>query len=833
MTIEPMRPGTRDYVAALSELPRGSEVRWTSPNDETNPQRAIWGVLHRNLALIGGCVVIAISAAAMTSMRQTPVYEASTTLRIDEKQSGVPALDILQELASGSEVSTEQEVLASRSVAEDVVDSLALQFTVVRPAASRQTLFSAISVVREARHARYRLVRESETRFTVQDTAGRTLTVATPGQVTRIDDVSFRLSPAARDSKVIEFEVVPFDDAVDALRGGVSVDRPNRDVRIVEVRYRATDSALVRAIPNALAAHFIARRQRARHEANQTTVTFLRGQSEKLAVQLRSAENALRAFREREGVVDLPEQTRTQIGRVADLQAQRGALETERSALARLVTTARSSAATHGKGQPSPYRDMLAFPTLLRNQVASQLLASLTAAEDRRVELLSRRSSNDPDVQLLTSRTAELEDQLRRISETYLQGLADQVASLDAELAHSEQRLGTVPSQDVRLARLTRDVKGLDDIYQTVRARLKEAEIAVVVPDGAVRIIDPAVTPRHPVEPRPLRAIALALVVGLMFGTAAGFSREYLDKSVHSRRDVQSVTGLRVLGLLPAIRPASTVAALARRVGMQFRWRNRRRASQAVLAQAEAIASGEGREWGMAREAFNGLHAGLAFAMSGPSARTVIVTSPLPGDGKTTVAINLAATMARQGHKVLLVDGDMRRGMVHRTLRLPHAPGLADILLGASDLAGALRTVQIAPGRHLSVLVNGTTPRDAADVLGPTRLHALMERTASEFDWVIIDTPPLNVVADAAVLSGMGAAVMLVARAGVTPTEALAYAVELLRGVRARVVGTVLNAIDKQEARYDSAYSYSEYFGADYHSERERPAAALARGASS
>jgi polysaccharide biosynthesis transport protein len=821
MTIERMHPAVREYDGAGGGLALQSEMRWTQSDDEMRRPRDVWGVIRRNLALICGCVILAAGAAALSSMHRVPIYEAWTTLRIDEKQSGVPALDILQGLTSGSEVSTEQEILASRSIAEDVADSLTLQFRLVRPAASREALFSDVAVARDAEYARYQLVRESATHFVVRDTAGKALAVAAPGQITRLPGLTFQLRPAAREQKAIAFEVVSLEDAVDELRGAIAVDRPNRDVSIVEVRYRGTDPALVRAVPNAVAARFIARRQAAKHEATQTTVVFLRDQSEKLAVQLRSAENALRAFREREGVVNLPEQARTQIGRVADLQAQRSALETERSALGRLMVTARSAASKQAPGQPSPYRDMLAFPTLLRNQAASQLLASLTAVEDRRVELLSRRSASDPDVQLLTSRTADLEEQLRRISETYLQGLTDQIASIDATLAASEQRLGTVPSQEVRLARLTREAKGLEDIYAVVGSRLREAEIAVVVPDGAVRVIDPAVMPRSPVEPRPLRAVALALAVGLMFGTAAAFAREHLDKSVHSRRDVQTATGLRVLGLLPAMRPASGVAALARRAGLHFRWRDARRAGRAVMAQAAAVASREGSEWGKAREAFNGLHAGLSFATAGPSGRMLIVASPLPGDGKTTVAVNLATTMARQGQKVLLVDGDMRRGMVHRALRLPRAPGLSDILLGASDLAGALRTVQIAPGRNLCVLVNGTPPHDPADVLGPTRLHGLLERTSSEFDWVIVDTPPLNIVVDAAVLSGTGAAVVLVARAGVTPAEALVYAVDQLRGARATVIGAVLNAIDKREASYDSAYSYYEEYGGDYREGRE------------
>jgi capsular exopolysaccharide synthesis family protein len=225
------------------------------------------------------------------------------------------------------------------------------------------------------------------------------------------------------------------------------------------------------------------------------------------------------------------------------------------------------------------------------------------------------------------------------------------------------------------------------------------------------------------------------------------------------------------------------------------------------------FAADQQQSWNGAREAFNAMHAKLSFTSSPESHRTLVVTSPLPGDGKTTVAVNLAGTVARQGHKVLLIDADIRRGIVHSVFRLPRSPGLIDVLSDASDVGGALRAVRVANGRPLHVLTRGTPNDDPAQVLGPARIRAFVERMAFEFDWVIIDSPPLNVVADAALLGATGAGVILVARAGVTSGAALTYAAEQLRSIRATVVGTVLNGIGKREASYDSAYRYYEYAG--------------------
>ncbi|HEV7994196.1 MAG TPA: polysaccharide biosynthesis tyrosine autokinase [Gemmatimonadaceae bacterium] len=775
--------------------------------------RDIPRMLRRNIWLIIGSGIVAMGAAAVVTLRQTPVYEASASIRIDEKQSGLPALDILQTL-SGSEVSTERQMLASRSVAEDVADSLALQVRLVRPVAvSRGALLADVHTDRDPGNARYRAERVSASQFSIRDSVGTALTVVGVNEALSLPGVKFRFTPAASRHQLIELEVVPFDEAVEELRSTVTIDRPDRAVNIIVVSYRTTDPRLARDVPNAIAARFIARRQKAGQTATRSTISFLRDQSSRMSVQLREAEDSLRDYRTREGLVSLPAQSSTQITRLAELQAQRGALETERSALARLVQLARDSAAKR-PGDARPFRDVLAFPTLLRNESASQLLGSLNVIEDRRAELLSKRSPEDPDVKVLTVRAAELEDQLRRIGETYLQGLTDQVTSIDAALRKAEQRLETIPAQEARLAMLEREAKGYEEIYALLQSRLKEAEIAAAVQDGSVRVVDPALLPRSAVAPRPAVNLSVALVVGMLLGVSAGLMRELTDKSVHSRDDVHGITRRPVLGLLPDIRPARGL----KRLGGTARWRE----TTAFGTSAVAVAANQGDGGSAAREAFNGLQAKIGLALAPETHRTLIVTSPTPGDGKTTVAINLAGTIARHGNRVLLIDADLRRGIVHTVFQLARSPGLSDVLSGAVDTVGAIRMVDVTDDRVLHVLACGTPNDDPAMVLAPAQMHALITQLALEFEWIIIDSPPLNVVADAALLGATGSGVLLVARAGVTSGDALAYATEQLHSVRAEIVGTILNGIDRRDASYDtSMYSYREY-AATYESRLDR-----------
>lgn len=796
--LQPVAPPATDL--APSGLPN-----WAPPPLTEPPRRDVLAILRRNVRLIAACAVCAMAAAAFVTSRQARVYEAKATVRVDERQMGLTPLDAIDKLMSQTEVSTEQEVLGSRSIVEDVVDSLALQFEILSPVGARRDLLVAdVRSAQDAGYARYLLQRTSAGQFAISDSLGSNVGEVKVGETVRLPGLQFRLLSAAAKEDAIEVEQLPFDDAVAKLQSTVAVERPNATANIISVTYRGTDPGLVRAVPNAIASRFIARRQLATQSASRSTVAFLRGQLDKLSKEMRVAEDNLRDYREREGLVNLPEQSRTQIERLASLQAQRSTLETERSALARAVDQAKSSPDPQGA---SRFREVLAFPTLLKDQATSQILGSLTVLEDRRAEMLTRRSANDPEVQALTERATELEERLSRIAQTYLQGLTDQVASIDGELSTSSRRLEAVPVQETRLAQLERDAKRYQDVDALLQTRLSEAEIAASAQDGRVRIIDLAILPKIPVQPKPLVALAVALVIGIALGASAALAREYADQSVRSRGEVQDLTGTPVLGLVPAIRRDASFSARisgAARALVPGSYRGGHR----QLDRSTAFASDQDLAWNGAREAFNGLHARVSFA---DVRRTLVVTSALPGDGKTTVAVNLAGTISRQGYKVLLIDADIRRGIVHSVFRVPRSPGLIDVLAGASDLASALRAVRVANGRTLHVLTRGTPNDDPAQVLGPSRVRAFVDSIGSEFDWVIIDSPPMNVVADAGLLGATGAGVVLVARAGVTPTNALAYAAEQLRAMNATVVGTILNGIGKREASYDSAYRYYEY----------------------
>jgi tyrosine-protein kinase Etk/Wzc len=449
---------------------------------------------------------------------------------------------------------------------------------------------------------------------------------------------------------------------------------------------------------------------------------------------------------------------------------------------------------------PSPYRALLGFPTLLRNPATAELLKTLNDAESHRASLLDRRTLEDPEVMQLTTRIRQVEEQLRNIAMTYLQGVTETVRSLDGTLANFSSQLQQIPEQELQLARLRRQASVTEELYTSLQLRLKETQILAALEDPTVRVVDPAMVPRRPIRPQVPLSLALALVGGLVLGVGAATAREQIDGTVQTRDDLHQIGRVPVLAAIPALH--DRVSALHRLSSLDWMARgavtNGRRAPQLLDVAALPVVA----------EAYRSLRTNITFAQPDRVPRSIIVTSPAPGDGKSTTAANLAITMVQQGKSCLLIDGDMRRGRLHETFGGSREPGLSNVLLGQLSLAEATR---VTGTERPALLTTGTLPPNPAELLGSERMRHLMDAALEQYDLVIIDAPPLNIVTDAAVVARHADGVLVVARAGVTQQAALAYTFEQLAAVRAPVIGSILNDADPLRERHYGSYM-NEYY---------------------
>ncbi|MBT4436326.1 MAG: polysaccharide biosynthesis tyrosine autokinase, partial [Gemmatimonadales bacterium] len=670
---------------------------------------------------------------------------------------------------------------------------------------ARAVLLGTIYVERWAPEGLYVLDRQPDGSYSIteQETQARVGT-ASVGAAAAVPGATFTLSDPASEHEQIIINVAPFELAVQSLRHTLTVGRPNREAAIITVRYESTDTQLVHQIPNVLASRYISDGRLVRKAEATSTVTFLEDQIDTLSIQLRQSEEALTGFREVEQVVSLQAEADAQVTNMSRLQADRNQIEAERDALQTMVAAVDLEAALADPADPSPYTKLISFPTLFRNQAASEMLRSLNAAVNERSGLLQRRTLQDPDVMNMTGRIQDIETQLRNTAITYLQGLENQVDGYDAMLEQFGADLERIPETEVQLMRLEREKNVLEEIYTLLQQRLQEARILEAVQDVSVRVVDLAILPPEPVTPRKALNLLLGLILGGIFGVGIAFTREYMDETVHTREDIQAATGgAPILGMIPRIRQAglngkSSTSAMSTIGGV------------GELG-ARLVAGRDPRN--PVSEAYRSLRTNLTFSNPDKPPKIIVFTSPLPQDGKSTTAANLAITLTQQGIKTLLIDADLRRGLLHGVFGVNRDPGLTNVLAGGAAISEAIQEIDLQESGKLDFMSSGPYPPNPAEILGSQRMKSLLEALDERYDLVLIDSAPLTVVTDAAVLGTKADGVVLVARANVTEKGALTYAAEQLLNVRAPILGCVLNDVDyRRDSRYYSTYGKYGYY---------------------
>jgi tyrosine-protein kinase Etk/Wzc len=520
--------------------------------------------------------------------------------------------------------------------------------------------------------------------------------------------------------------------------------------------------------------------------------------------ELRGAEEQLRTFRERNQVVSLTDEASEQVKRLAELQAQRDALRSERDALAELLAQTNGGAATGS--QTAAYRQLSSFPVFLSNQAVQNILQSLTELENERAKLLVQRTAENLDVQGVNQRIRELELQLYQIAVNYHRSLDSQVASVESALGRFGAQLEEIPAREVQFARLSREQTLLAEIYNLLHTRLKEAELKEAVEPGNVQTIDTALVPDRPISPRPLRNLAMALVGGLVLGMVGALTRETMDTKVRSKEDVHALSGgMPVLGTIPRIQMDAAPGSNGN--GKRVRVPKIVSLSPDEFLRERLVTQHDPQS--PAAEAYRALRTSITFAGVGRNTQALVVTSAMPGDGKSTSSSNLAIAFTQQGLRTLLIDADLRRGLLHKVFDMPQDPGLTHVLMGRAALDDAIRDTGVGPAdTPLHFLPAGVFPPNPAELLGSERMRVLVADLRKRYDILVFDAPPLNLVTDASVLGTITDATLLVARAGVTDRRALHHAAAQLHQLGSSVSGIVLNDFDSGKA-YGYTYGYA------------------------
>ncbi len=467
-------------------------------------------------------------------------------------------------------------------------------------------------------------------------------------------------------------------------------------------------------------------------------------------------------------------------------------LESQRDNIARAMEPLRDADSVAARDRF--LKRLLATPDFMKSGVGGGDVGRLDQLLAERSQLATHRLPSAPELRELDKQIAETEDDIRSRTQQYLSNLNQEIAAFGPRVTAIQAKLQKVPQQAIEYSKLERNRHVVEEMITLVQGELKKAEIGAAVQDSTASVLDEAVEPAPQGGSSETLIFVVAVFSGLVVGVSVAFLRDWLDTTVRTETDLASIVGVAVVGIIPNLQQQ------ARSVG--YRLPAPRTGDDKPAA---------GREYQTpAAEAYRTLRTNLNYLTPPRPPHVIVITSALPGDGKTTTVVNLAVTLARQGQRVILIDAETRRGTVHDVFGIPPAPGFFDLMYGQASPGECIRRVQMDGGGTLDVLPLGSSPSvNPADLLVAGRLQPLFERLRGQYDYVFIDTPPLNLFTDGALIGAHADALLLVARADKTDRDELRFAVQQLRNVQVTLAGTILNDVEfRRSSRYRLGYGY-------------------------
>ncbi|MBV8810935.1 MAG: polysaccharide biosynthesis tyrosine autokinase [Acidobacteriaceae bacterium] len=701
-----------------------------------------WRILMKRKWAILACALVTVTLAGLISLRITPVYEAMARVSIaGQTPYFLNFPDKSQAPESGNDqfsIDTQVKILESNTLALLVIRNLGLD---KRP-----------------------------------EFAGPTATPDKPGVISKLTPQDM-----SRDEHLMQ-----------TFHDNLRVQQVP-DTSIIEIKYSSPDASLAADVANATAQTFIEQNIKARYDSTMQAADWLSKQLADLQIKVEASQAKLVEYQKEHGIIGADDKQNLTVEKLEGLGKELTQAQGERIQKQSLYETAKS-----GNGET--------VSAVLQDPVLSSLRQQETELEAEDAQLSIQFGSSYPKVQEVRGRlklikqayNKALQNGIQRVQNDYEADLKREQMlqrALDDQTALADQL--NVSAIEYKL--LKQEADSNRQMYDGLLEKLKEASLAAGLNSSNIRIVDNARVPLAPARPNIPRNLEYALMLGLVGGIAMAFALESIDKTVRRPEQVESISGLPMLAMIPwkgDLQPHGPRKATALLKPSQ----PERPASLISYFQPQSEIA----------EAYRALRTSILLSSAGGPPRTMVITSPIPQDGKTMVSINTAIVLAQQGRKVLLVDADLRRPSLHLAFGLRPQVGLSNILSGGVDTGAATFSTR---QRNLFVLAAGTRPPQPSELLSSALMQQLLSQWREEYDHVIIDSPPVLSVTDAVLLSVLTDAVLLVVRSAQTTTGAMRRARDLLLHLKCNLLGVVFNAADVSSlSDYYSGSRYDAYY---------------------
>jgi succinoglycan biosynthesis transport protein ExoP len=577
--------------------------------------------------------------------------------------------------------------------------------------------------------------------------------------------------------------------------GSLSVKRvPNS--RLMDVSFESTDPQLAARIVNAHINSYIEQNFRSKYEATTQASTWLTSQLDDLRVKVQKSEDALITYERQNQIWTLDDKQNITTQRLSDVNKELTDAQSERMRKESLYQFAKSG-------------NLDAVPQVQSNTTLMEMLRKHEDLTGQYNDALSQYGPSFPKVVRLQAQQKELDVNIEKekqkivdILESDFREARERETMLTGVLDQQKVAANQMAEKLVEYNILKREAEALKTLYDGLMTKLKETAISASLRSSNIRVVDPAMIPSTPSRPAKTRNVALAFLVGLVGGIGLALMREYLDNTVKTPDDVETLSRLPSLAVVPQFAGSN---GNGRRHGLLQGFSSNNGHDKRIELVAQHLPKSQ------MSEAFRALRTSILLSQADHPPQVILVTSALPREGKTTAAANLAVTLAQLGDKTVLVDADLRKPGVGRLLNLTGGKyaGLSSYLAGVSSLD--LVSIPHPAIPNLVAIPTGPLPPNPADLLSSHKLVEAIAELRTKFKFIVIDSPPIMAATDAVILSVQADGVLLVVRSGETPKEAFTRTRDLLNSVKCRILGVVLNAVDASAPDYYYSYRYYPY----------------------
>jgi succinoglycan biosynthesis transport protein ExoP len=579
-----------------------------------------------------------------------------------------------------------------------------------------------------------------------------------------------------------------------AFLGSLGIKRvPNS--RLLDVSFESTDPQFAARIVNEHIKNFQEQNIRSRYDETTRATAWLRNELDELKITVQESEDKRIAYERKNQIWTLDDKSNITTQRLADINKELTEAQAERMRKEALFQFAKAG-------------DIADVPQLRDNIVLQTLTQKRQTATSDYNDALSQYGPNFPKVQRLQAQLKDMDqliqkenvNTLNRIETDYREA-RERENLLTEALDQQKVAANAMAEKMVEYNILKREAEASKALYDGLMTKLKEVGISAALQSSNIRVVDPAMIPTYPSRPAKARNIALAFLVGLVGGIGLALMREYLDNTVKTPDDIETLARLPSLAVVPQFGSSNGNGRRNRLLpGISTNGHQKR-----IELVAQHLPKSQ------MSEAFRALRTSLLLSQPGRPPQVILVTSALPREGKTTAAANLAVTLAQLGDRTVLVDADLRKPGVSRLLNLASGKyaGFSSYLAGVSSLDLVIVPHPDIP--NLAAIPTGPLPPNPADLLSSHKLTEAIAELRTKFKFIVIDSPPIMAATDAVILSVQTDGVLLVVRSGETPKEAFTRTRDLLMSVKCHILGVVLNAVDSGAPDYYYSYRYYPY----------------------